>query len=163
MALLHWNSVVLRVGRQKKKKKSGKALHVCPVALGCPEIIILGSLSFGTRAVYSNYTRQRASPRGAMIKKPPANAGDIRYLGSIHGLGRSPRGTNNKPLQYSCLENPMDRGAWQALIHRVTKSWTLPKQLSMHLLDITSQSKSNQPNHLERQHKSASGSESHPQ
>lgn len=40
-----------------KKKKSGKALHMCPVALGCPEIIILGSLSFGTRAVYSNYTR----------------------------------------------------------------------------------------------------------
>ena len=53
-------------------------------------------------------------PGGLVIKNPPANAGDIRDLGSIPGLGRSPRGTNNKPLQYSCLENPMDRGDWWA-------------------------------------------------
>ena len=51
------------------------------------------------------------SQRFAMIKNPPANAGDV---GSIPGSGRSPAGGNNKPLQYSCLEIPMDRGAWQA-------------------------------------------------
>ena len=49
------------------------------------------------------------------------NAGDP---GSIPGLGRSPGEGNGNALQYSCLENPMDRGAWQATVHRVTKSWT---------------------------------------
>ena len=56
-----------------------------------------------------------------MVKNPPANAGDTRDMGSIPGLGRAPREGNGNPLQYSCLENPMDRGAWQAIIHRVTK------------------------------------------
>ena len=55
---------------------------------------------------------------------PPANAGDIRGVGSIPGLGKSPGGENGNPLQYSCLENPMDRGAWQATVHGVTKNWT---------------------------------------
>ena len=55
---------------------------------------------------------------------PPANAGDARDVGSIPGLGRSPGGRNGNPLQYSCLEIPMDRGAWWATIHGVTKSWT---------------------------------------
>ena len=50
-----------------------------------------------------------------VIKNMPANAGDIRDAGSIPGLGRSPGGGNGNPLQYSCLENPMDRGAWQAI------------------------------------------------
>ena len=47
-----------------------------------------------------------------MVKTPPANAGDIRDMGSIHWSGRSPGGGHSNPLQYSCLENPMDRGAW---------------------------------------------------
>ena len=59
-----------------------------------------------------------------LVKNPPANAGDVRDLGSIPGLGRSPGGGNDNPLQYSCLENPMDRGDWWAIDHRVTKSWT---------------------------------------
>ena len=59
-----------------------------------------------------------------MIKNPPANAGDIRNLGSIPGSGRSPGGGHGSPLQYSCPENPMYRGAWQATVHRVTKSRT---------------------------------------
>ena len=54
-----------------------------------------------------------------MVKNASANAGDIRDMGSIPGLGRSPGGGHGNPLQYSCLENPMDRGAWQAIIHRV--------------------------------------------
>jgi len=54
----------------------------------------------------------------------PADAGDTRDTGSIPGLGRSPGGGNGNPLQYSCLENPMDRGAWWASGHRVTKNRT---------------------------------------
>ena len=61
-------------------------------------------------------------PGGLVIKNLPANAGDTEDVGSIPGLGRSPGGGNGNPLQYSCLENPMDRGAWQATVHRVTKS-----------------------------------------
>ena len=52
-----------------------------------------------------------------MVKNLPANAGDVRDLSSIPGLERSPGGGNGTPLQYSCLENPMDREAWQATVH----------------------------------------------
>ena len=54
--------------------------------------------------------------------KEPANAGDLRDVGLIPGLGRSPGGGHGNPLQYSCLENPMDRGAWWAMVHGVAKS-----------------------------------------
>ena len=56
-----------------------------------------------------------------MVKDPPVNAGDVD---SILGLGRSPGEGNGNPAQYSCLENSMDRGAWWATVHGVTKSWT---------------------------------------
>ena len=56
-----------------------------------------------------------------MVKNPPVNAGDIRDAGAIHGLGRSPEGEHSNPLQYSCLENAMDRGTWQATVHEVTR------------------------------------------
>ena len=59
-----------------------------------------------------------------MIKNLPANAGDIEDMGSISGSGRSPGGGNDHPLQYACLGNPMDRGAWQATVHGVAKSQT---------------------------------------
>ena len=59
-----------------------------------------------------------------VVKNLPANAEDIRGEGIIPGSGRSPEGKQGNPLQYSCLENPMDRGAWQATVHRVVKSWT---------------------------------------
>ena len=55
------------------------------------------------------------------VKNLPANAGDV---GSIPGSGRSPGGGNGNPLQYSCLKNPSDRGAWQATVHRAAKSQT---------------------------------------
>ena len=58
-----------------------------------------------------------------VVKNPSANAGDIRDVGSIPGLGRSPRGGNGNRLQYSCLENPMGRGAWSAVVHGVAKNW----------------------------------------
>ena len=57
-----------------------------------------------------------------MIKNLPANAGDIRDVNLITGLRRSPGGGHGNPLQYSCLENPLDRGTWQATVHSVTKS-----------------------------------------
>ena len=56
-----------------------------------------------------------------VVKKKPANEGDVS---SILGSGRSPGGVNGNPLQYSCLENPMDRGAWGATVQAVAKSWT---------------------------------------
>ena len=57
---------------------------------------------------------KRASQVALVLKNPPANAGDIRDAGSIPGSSISPGGGNGNPLQHSCLENPMDRGAWRA-------------------------------------------------
>ena len=57
-----------------------------------------------------------------MVKNLPADAGDIRDPGSVPESGKSPGGGHGNPLQYSCLENPMDRGAWWAVVHGVTKS-----------------------------------------
>ena len=59
-----------------------------------------------------------------MIKNLPAKAGDVKDVGSIPGSGRSPGEGNGNPLQYSSLENPMDRGAWQATVCRVAKTQT---------------------------------------
>ena len=70
----------------------------------------------------------RGFPGGSVVKNPPANAGDA---GLIPGSGRSPGGGHGNPLQYSCLENPSDRGAWRATVHVVVKSQT---QLSTHAL-----------------------------
>ena len=65
-----------------------------------------------------------------MVKNPSANAGDVRDAGSIPRLGRSPGEGNGNPLQYSRVENPMDRGAWWATVHGFTKSWIQLKCLS---------------------------------
>ena len=64
-----------------------------------------------------------------VVKNPSANAGDARDMGLIPGLGRSSGIGNGNPLQYSCLENSLDREAWWATVHGVTKNWT---QLSIH-------------------------------
>ena len=68
-------------------------------------------------------------PGGSVVENLPANTGDAGDAGSIPGSERFPGGGNGNPLQYSCLENPMDRGAWQATVHGVAKSRT---RLSMH-------------------------------
>ena len=57
-----------------------------------------------------------------VVENPPANAGDIKDAGLDPGVGRSPGEEDGNPLQYSCLENPMDGGAWRATVHRVAKS-----------------------------------------
>ena len=69
-----------------------------------------------------------------VVNNLPANAADIRDMGSFLGSGRSSGGGHRNPLQYSCLENAMDRGDWWSTIHRVTNSWTVLKQLSTKLL-----------------------------
>ena len=66
-------------------------------------------------------------PDGSVVKNSPVNAGDP---GSVPGLGKSPGEGNDKPLQYSWVENSMDRGAWWATVHGVAKSWP---QLSPHI------------------------------
>ena len=68
-------------------------------------------------------------PQWLRGKESACNAGEP---GVIPGLGRFPGGGSSNPLQYSCLENPRDRGVWWATVHRLAKSWTQLKQLSMH-------------------------------
>ena len=74
-------------------------------------------------------------PGGSVVKNLPVNAGD---MGLIPGLERSPREGNGNPLQYSCLENPMDGGAWLATVHGVTKSQTGLSHFHFHLCVLSS-------------------------
>ena len=67
---------------------------------------------------------KQASQVVLVVKNPPVRAGDVRDMGLTPGSGRSPGGRNGNPVQYSGLENPMDRGAWWALVHGVPKSQT---------------------------------------
>jgi len=68
-------------------------------------------------------------PGGSVVKTLSANAGDVGDVSLIPGLGKSPGEGNGNPLEYVCLENPIDRGDWRATVHGVAKSWT---RLSMH-------------------------------
>ena len=72
----------------------------------------------------NDYLNTGASQVALVVKNQPANARDIRDGDSIPRLGRSPGGRHGNPLQDSCLENPMDRGAWQATVHEAAQSWT---------------------------------------
>ena len=73
-----------------------------------------------------------ASQVELVVKNSPANAGNIRNVGLISESGRSPEEGHDNSIQYSCLGNPMDRGAWQVIVHRVTKSQTQLKRLFTH-------------------------------
>ena len=96
-----------------------------------------------------------ASQVALVIKNLPANAGDIRDVGSIPESGRSPGGGHSNPLQYFCLENPMDRGAWWMTVHGVVKNWTRLKRLStahtrhcyLFCVDIISETIKGRPTH----------------
>ena len=76
--------------------------------------------------VYYNGTSQVA----LVVKNPDVSEGDMRDVGWISGWGRSPGRGHGNPHQYSCLENPMDSGAWQATLHRITQSWTQQSNLA---------------------------------
>ena len=76
-----------------------------------------------------------ASQVAPVVQNLPANAGEVRDVGSIPGLGRPPGGGHGNPLQCSCLENLMDRGAWRAAAHGFTQSRTQLKRLSTHKPD----------------------------
>ena len=79
-----------------------------------------------------NWVQAWASQGVVVVKNLPAYGGDVRAVGSIPGLGRSPGGGHGNSLQYSCLENPMDRGAWWATVDRVIQSRTQLRCLSTH-------------------------------
>ena len=84
------------------------------------------------KSIIRTHYKPGASPVGQQIKNPPANAGNVRDMGSIPGSARSSGEGHGKSLQYSCLEHPKDRGSWWAMVHRVAKSQTQLKQLSTH-------------------------------
>ena len=71
------------------------------------------------------YVNKCGFPGGSAVKNLPANAGDTGDVGSVHGSGGVPEEGNGNPLQCSCLENPTNREAWQATVHRVTESDTM--------------------------------------
>ena len=77
-----------------------------------------------TLNLHNTISQLGASQEALVVKNLPAIAGDIRDVGSIPGLGRSPGGGHGNPLLYSCLENPMDRETWQAVVHGVAQSQT---------------------------------------
>ena len=121
----------LHRGRSRRHRESLKArdphVYTTNTALRCSSTLppqTVNSIHFWP----NNYIRCSSTnrdpvgfPGGSEGKVSACNAGDP---GSIPGLGRSPGEGNGNPLQYSCLENPMDRGAWQATVHGVAKSWT---------------------------------------
>ena len=99
-------------------------MNCCPKGPASSLLILASSLGQITlRSLHAFIFRlyNGSFPGGLDGKESVYNAGD---LVSIPGSGRSPREENGNPLQHSCLENPMDRGAWQATVHGVTKSWT---------------------------------------
>ena len=80
-----------------------------------------------------------------MVKSLPANAGGFRDTGSVPGSGRSPGGGHGNTFRYSCPENPMDRGTWWAMVHRVSRSWTRLKRLNVHSASVVEQEFESRP------------------
>ena len=96
-------------------------LFIClPLPQASLRARIMPSISVFTGLAQNRYSTW-VSQVALVVKNPPANAGDVRGMGSIPGLGRSPGGARGNPFQYSCQRNPTDRGAWWAIVHGVTK------------------------------------------
>ena len=106
--------------RARKWREEGR-FHSSKGLLALLSFFLIFNLIF---ILYWNIVDLWASQVVLMVKNPPANARDIKDVGLIPGSGRSPGGEHGNPLQYSCLENPMDRGARWAIVHGVTKSQT---------------------------------------
>ena len=75
-----------------------------------------------SRTTYNTQDVEEGFPGDLVVKNQPTNAGDTGNVGSIPESGRSPEGENGNPFQYSCLKNPMDRGAWRATVHGIAES-----------------------------------------
>ena len=118
-----------RVKRKRRRTKNLKLYYQDSIFIS--QELLTGFADDNTTVYLSNLQlKGGASQVVLMVKNPPANAGDITDADFMPGSGRSPGGGHGNPLQYSCLENPMDRGAstdrgaWWAIVHRVAKSWT---------------------------------------
>ena len=107
------------------------APHSSTLAWKIPQMEEPGGLpSMGSYRVGHDWSDLAAA--AAVVKNLPASTGDVRDVGSISGSGRSPGGGHGNPLQCSCLENPMDTGAWWPAVHRVAQAWTQLKRLRTH-------------------------------
>ena len=113
-------------------------LSLLPDTCNSPSFLLLFCPSWVTNITDRNACG--ASPVAQLVKNPTVNAEDTRGMSFIPWLGRYPGKGNGNPLQYSCLENPMNRGVWQGTVHGVTKSrtplsdWTTKKCFVVHLL-----------------------------
>ena len=136
--LLPWPSIAMSlsfVRRLSLKKKNSHHKHHLDICFHRTQPEVLPDYLNWTEASLSKLETLKgtwASQVALVVKNLPASAGDIRDVGLIPGLGISPREGNGNSLQYSCLENPMARGVWWAIVHRVTKSWTQLKWLNTH-------------------------------
>ena len=111
------------------RRKSDSQWLCWTMGVSCYQLLVSRKSSVSSKSSESPGVSQVV----LVVKNPPANAGDVRDASSIPGLGRSSGEGNGHLLQYSCLENPIDRGAWWATVHGVTKSLTRLKWLSMWL------------------------------
>ena len=101
---------------------------------GCLDVgyVNILTMPYKINTTTNTFTFTSGAPQVVLVvKNPPADAGELRDMGSTPGSGRSSGGGHGNPLQYSCLENPMDREALWATAQRVTKSWRQLKQLSV--------------------------------
>ena len=119
-----WHSQKERKKCFLKRRKWNTISHTRSISVNHQEPLPYTEGSFTDRSVLLGISFGVGFPGGAVVKNPLANAVDARGEGSVLGSERSPVGGNGYPLQYSCLGNSMDRGAWWATVHRVTKNQT---------------------------------------
>ena len=123
----NWRLSPLPLIRMLRERSQGAGSWICckytvrSIVKMLPGSHLVDNLFFKFNA---NHSMKWASHVELVVKNPPAKGGDIRDMGSIPGFARSPGGGHGNPLHYSCLENPMDRGAWWVTVHGVTASDT---------------------------------------
>ena len=125
------NTLIFQVSNRTSKKCAYNHLPEVPSDIE-PQLSKLMTFSLIRPVVAVLYFLSHVSTSqvALMVKNLPANAGDIRDMGSTPRSGRSPGGAHSNPPQNSCQKKPMDRGAWRTTIHRVTQSWTWLQRLS---------------------------------
>ena len=127
LSLSHTEEIILRESDSGKIEINSLGLRVLLTSSAVPGTLCSGEVLLNFKiykiSLNTNYNSvyHRASQVALVVKNLPATPGDIRYAGLLPGSGRSPGEGNGNSLQYACLENPMDRGAWQATVHGVTR------------------------------------------